>query len=363
MSGTGHPRGGHGVDQIVRDLQVLRATAGAPSYAEIVRRVTAARQERGLSEAVARPARTTVYDAFRPGRARLDPELVADIAEALDGDAASFRRRCLTTRLAVETTGRHAATDLAPDDSATVGTDPVDPGESVKETDAPPRATKDPTETPGSPRLRHPLVLTLACLVTNLLGYVVVDVFHLPFFLDMTGTGIAAIALGPWYGVAVAIATHVVGTTVHGAETLPFLLVNVLGALIWGLGVRSLGWGSSLGRYLALTIVVATACTALAAPILLLLFDGDNGHEASLVDTLVDFGAPHALAVYGANLFMSIVDKLISGFLILAAVAAVSRRVTIPGGRLFHALGSLERSAPATVAAPVVAKDPPAPPA
>ena len=59
MAGVQHPSDEDGVNQIVRDLKELRATAGAPSYAEIVRRVTAARQARGIPEALARPARQT----------------------------------------------------------------------------------------------------------------------------------------------------------------------------------------------------------------------------------------------------------------------------------------------------------------
>lgn len=331
------------VNQIVRDLQALRVSAGGLSYAEIVRRVTALRQTAGVSEFLARPARTTVYDAFREGRARLDADLVADIAEALGGDGPTFRRRCQHARLAVEAT--------APVDA------PAD--------ERPPPLPALPevrAEVVSEPRLAHRLVLTIACVVINLFGYLAVELFDLPIFLDMTGTGIAAIALGPWHGVAVALATHLVGMSVHGVMTLPFVAVNIAGALIWGYGVRSLGLGNSLTRYFGLTLVVAAACSVLATPILLLLFGGDtSGRLSSLTQTLEDLGAPVGVGVLVANLMMSAGDKLISGFLILTAVTAISRRVPIPGGHLFRALNPGSSATPLAMHTPVRAARAPEP--
>lgn len=69
------------VSAIVEALAVLRRGAGTPSYAEIARGVGAIRQVRVPPDA--RPARTTVYDCFRPDRQRLDPDLVCDIAQYL----------------------------------------------------------------------------------------------------------------------------------------------------------------------------------------------------------------------------------------------------------------------------------------
>lgn len=357
------PRGA--VHRIVRDLQALRAAAGGLSYAEIVRRVTALRLARGEADFLARPARTTVYDAFREGRTRLDADLVSDIAEALGGDGANFHQRCLSARLAMEATGRGQAPEDAhsPGDAAvahpveehtevpaeeSVGNPVGEPeefvGDPVDEPIEEPVESNRPTfaetarEHVREPSWRHRIALSLACLAINLLGYVAVEFFDLPIFLDMTGTGIAAIALGPWHGVAVALGTHLVGSSVHGLMSVPFVVVNIVGALIWGYGVRTLRLGDTLTRYFALTLAVAAACSAVATPILLMLFDGDTGRSASLIQTLVDLGEPAGVAVFTANIMTSVADKLISGFIILTVVAAVSERVRIPGGALFRAL-------------------------
>ncbi|MGK9148199.1 hypothetical protein KXS11_11290 [Plantibacter flavus] len=72
-------------------LGALRVDAGAPSYAELARRVGALRQARGSSDA---PGKVTVYDCFRTDRQRIDAELIHDLVLALGAtpaDAVGWR--------------------------------------------------------------------------------------------------------------------------------------------------------------------------------------------------------------------------------------------------------------------------------
>lgn len=83
------------IDAVVTDLAEARVAAEMPSFAEIAVRVGDLRRARGMDARAARPARSTVYDALRRGRRRLDPELIGDIAEALGAtDPDAWRRRC-----------------------------------------------------------------------------------------------------------------------------------------------------------------------------------------------------------------------------------------------------------------------------
>ncbi|MEI3845476.1 MULTISPECIES: tetratricopeptide repeat protein [unclassified Microbacterium] len=68
------------LDELCLLLTRRRTASGAPSYAEIARRIG---QRRGGDE----PAKVTVYDCFRPGRRRVDPRLVEDIGLALGATA------------------------------------------------------------------------------------------------------------------------------------------------------------------------------------------------------------------------------------------------------------------------------------
>lgn len=71
------------LDDLAARLADLREWAGNPSYTQIARRVADARIARGLPASEATPGRVTVYDCFRAGRTRIDPELLADIVAAL----------------------------------------------------------------------------------------------------------------------------------------------------------------------------------------------------------------------------------------------------------------------------------------
>lgn len=85
MEPTDPPADPRSWDDLTGALRMLRAHAGSPSFAELVRRVEAVRAARGLPPGERRPGRVTVYDAFRDGRARLDVELLADLVRALGG--------------------------------------------------------------------------------------------------------------------------------------------------------------------------------------------------------------------------------------------------------------------------------------
>ncbi|WP_246086817.1 hypothetical protein [Nocardioides humi] len=77
------------LDDLAAGLRELRADAGSPSYARIAEGIAEARRARGVPEPECHVGRVTVYDCFRAGRRRLDADLVAEIVEALGGDAAT----------------------------------------------------------------------------------------------------------------------------------------------------------------------------------------------------------------------------------------------------------------------------------
>lgn len=87
------PDGVSSYQALSEQLRALRAWAGL-SYREVHRRVVHARRARGVVDL---PAYSTVYRCLQPGRARMDVELVVDVAAALLGDdrlAARWRQAC-----------------------------------------------------------------------------------------------------------------------------------------------------------------------------------------------------------------------------------------------------------------------------
>ncbi|GAB2630303.1 hypothetical protein GCM10027270_18000 [Nocardioides ginkgobilobae] len=304
-------------DRIAEDLQARRTDAGMPSYAEIALRIGRLREERGGPDATARPARTTVYDAFRTGRRRLDTALVLDIVRALGADeeeVACWAERCREARLSDATPSRA-------DDSAGPGAPPPP---------APP-APPVPAEPPPPVTAKAGLLVALGCLVVNMVGRLLVVVIpEIPLYLDMVGTAVAAVILGPWWGAGVGLSTNLLGVAVSGGDSIPFAIVNVAGALVWGYGVRRWRMGLTLPRFFALNCLTAIVCTSLAVPIILAL-GGETGNGADDVIAAIQETVQSLwVAVASANILTSLADKTISGFVALLAVDVLPRAVTAP---------------------------------
>src|SRR5699024_3317496 len=248
------------VDRIVADLIELRTSAGVVPYAEISRRIGRRRARAANGGPTQVPARSTIYDAFRSGRSRLDAELVADIVIALGEDeqsARTWKRRCYSVQAANERRARPASEREAP----------------VPE----PAVVAEHVPDDAKRRILPVLGVMIACVIIDGTGHALVGTLHLALYLDMIGTAISAMVLGPWYGVAVAVLGTATGTLIHGTMALPFALVNVAGALAWGYGARRRGTSFSFASCFPLNIHVALVCTLVAVPILLVAHHGGTG--------------------------------------------------------------------------------------
>lgn len=314
---------------ISTDLNQLRANAGNPSFTQIASRVSQLRAARGVgSTGVHAVARSTVYDAFSAQRTRWDADLVVDIVRSLGGseaDALQWRARCASQQVA------------SPRRSAT-------PASTRNEDFAPPRpASTQPTKTLAhapshstvleTPPLRAMLALLAGAVIVNLVGGQTVGLLNLGLFLDTLGTAVIAIALGPWYGVAVAVLTQPLAAAVSGELAgLPYVLVSVSAALVWGYGARSIRLTGTAPRFLVLSAGVGVMCTILAAPITVLMHHGFNEHAASdsMTRILLAAGDQMWAAVTLSNLSASIPDKIIVGFVAYALWAPVSQMLARP---------------------------------
>ncbi|MDP3893496.1 hypothetical protein [Nocardioides sp.] len=282
-------------DPVLTELNRLRAARGEPSYAELTRTLIAQRVADGQDPHAARISKSSVHDAFRMGRTRINLGLTRELVRALGADPA------LVDQWVAAATAAPAEADRS----------------------APPAPYPEPVPSSAA-GLRQVLSLAIGCLLVNLAGREFVDFFEFPIYLDMIGTAVAAIALGPWRGAAVGAGTNVIGTIGSGFLSLPFAAVNIVGALVWGYGVRRWGLGRTLPRFFLLNIYTALACSAVAVPILLTLV-GDQlrgGHDT--ITTLVADPLGSAIAATAfSNVLTSSTDKLISGFVALVIISAL----------------------------------------
>lgn len=318
-------------EDIAIALRLLREETGYPPYAEIVRRIARQRIREGVNPEKARPARTTVYDAFKLGRSRLNPQLIGEIATALgeDDDAVHrWRERCHQAHAGQ----RHA-------ESVTTAQDTVS-GTSGKV-----HALRDPLSGDATPtssaRAFTRIVLIIAiCCAVNSAGFFLSEFLQMPLFLDMIGTAFAAMVLGPWLGVAAAIAYHLIGLPIVGLHSLAMLPVSIVGALLWGYGVQRFRLASTLSRYLLLNVIVGFACTLLAVPSIFTFYGGEVRHSSAfLIDEFLALGMAAVVAVALANFAISLFDKLVTGFIALAMIDVMKNRprfITEADRRLSH---------------------------
>lgn len=173
------------------------------------------------------------------------------------------------------------------------------------------------------------VTLVPVCVALNIVGGYIANALRLPVYLDMIGTAIAAITLGPWWGALVGVLTNGGSALITGPVSLPFALVNVTGALLWGYGVRSWKLGRTIPRFFLLNVMVAVACTLVAAPIIVLVFGGATGAGAdALTGTFLAVGQNLAASVFSSNILTSLADKIIGGFVALAVIEAMPRSLT-----------------------------------
>ncbi len=172
------------------------------------------------------------------------------------------------------------------------------------------------------------IALIPAAVALNIVGSYINTALKLPTFLDMIGTAVVAITIGPWWGALAGALTNTVNGFIDSPISLPFAVVNVIGALVWGYGVR---WGmaKSLPRYFILACVVALACTLMAVPIYVFLFGGATGHFSDMMTAaFVGMGANLITSVFSSNIIVSLADKIIASFVALAILEALPPMLT-----------------------------------
>lgn len=170
------------------------------------------------------------------------------------------------------------------------------------------------------------LAITLVPLAaaTDIVGSWVAGLLKLPVFLDMIGTCVAAIVLGPWWGALAGVISNVGGAAFNGPSNIPFALANVAGALVWGYGARSFGMGRNAATFFLLNAMVAVVVALVAAPIVLFVYGGATGHASDAITAAIELtGQGLASAVVASNLVINLADKLIAGYVGLAIVQAL----------------------------------------
>lgn len=172
-------------------------------------------------------------------------------------------------------------------------------------------------------------VLVPAMGALNIVGGTINNALKLPVFLDMIGTMVAAVALGPWWGALTGIITNTAGAFTISPTMIPFALCNVVGALVWGYGIRNFGLGRSVGRLVIVGLLTGFLVQLMATPIVVFMFGGATGHSSdALLAAFAAAGNDLLSSSFLSGISGSIADKMIATFVGLAILRALPAGLT-----------------------------------
>ena len=187
------------------------------------------------------------------------------------------------------------------------------------------------SSTGGGVPLTYVIALVPVASVLNVIGGTVAGALKLPIFLDMNGTAVVAMTIGPWWGALVGVITNVTMGFLTGPVSIPFAACNVVGALIWGYGTKW-GWANDKLRFFGLSVASAVGVSLMAAPIVIFVFGGATGHASDVLTAgLLAAGGDMWTAVFSSNIIVSSADKILSSFLALAIIGALPTNLQVTG--------------------------------
>ncbi len=157
----------------------------------------------------------------------------------------------------------------------------------------------------------------------NLVGGYIVSVTRIPIFLDMMGTAVTAFTVGPWWGAITGVITNIGESLLISPIYLPFAVVNVAGAIVWGYAAR-VGLAKDFPRLLILGVIVAFVSSLIAVPIIVFVFGGATGVPNDVITAaLIAAGGQLFSSAFISNIIASLSDKIISTFIAVAIVSAL----------------------------------------
>ena len=185
--------------------------------------------------------------------------------------------------------------------------------------------------TGGGVPLTYVIALVPVASVLNVIGGTVAGALKLPIFLDMIGTAVVAMTIGPWWGALVGVITNVTSGFITGPVSIPFAACNVVGALIWGYGTKW-GWANDKLKFFGLSVASAVGVSLMAAPIVIFVFGGATGHASDVLTAgLIAAGGDMWTSVFSSNIIVSSADKILSSLLALAIIGALPTNLQVTG--------------------------------
>jgi energy-coupling factor transport system substrate-specific component len=171
------------------------------------------------------------------------------------------------------------------------------------------------------------LALIPSAVAINLAMGLVVNQLGLPVYLDTLGTVLAAGLAGPLAGLLTGLVSQVVRSLYEGFVWFPFVLIQVLIALVASLSRRQAGFASP-ARAVAWGIAAGVVGGSASAGISYTLFEGVTATGVTaLTAVLATAGLARSAAVFLASITTDILDKVLVFSIAGSALRALPRRL------------------------------------
>lgn len=160
------------------------------------------------------------------------------------------------------------------------------------------------------------LVFGALAIAVNVVLGIAVAALKIPLlFLDTMGTIFMAACFGPWWGVVVAIGTHLLTGILYGFTAFPFVLVSIATALVVGFVAK--GRKFTLPVAIVTGLLLALVSPLIGTPIRLFLFGGFTGSGADvLIAAMRAAGNQIFASTFVGVVVSNFVDKIVSCILV-----------------------------------------------
>lgn len=175
------------------------------------------------------------------------------------------------------------------------------------------------------------LILTAACVVMNMGGDALTDIFELPFWLDTIGTALAACAFGPVYGGAAGLITNLI-FGISDSLSAVYAIINAGIGVIIGLCAKK-GMCDELFGVLFTGVITGFFTVICAVPINCFFKSGYIGNKwgDALFDLLSMYRVDSVIFKSAcAQALLDIPDKVISIFIAFLLIKLLTKMKIIP---------------------------------
>lgn len=176
--------------------------------------------------------------------------------------------------------------------------------------------------------------IIIFCILINVVGKYAAELFQLPLWLDVVGTGVAAYFTGPVGAVVTGIMNHIFFVIVD-LTTLPYMLISIIVGLLIVLCARK-GYMESFTKVMISGFLVGLFSVLISFVINILVHGGRSGNlwGDTVFDMLIWKGVPAYLAAFCGEALIDIIDKQLSILIAFWVILLIRHNREKNGGML-----------------------------